>query len=187
MTEPIAPIESHPPSATSITTANPAPTSEEQKPTLSPEEPISGPRITIQYCTQCKWMLRAAYFAQELLSTFSTDIGEVALVPRTGGLFRVTISPSASTPTLPSGEGEGAGEEGKVLWDRKRDGGFPEVKVLKSLVRNVIDPSRDLGHTDRALKKGSTVATPAPKAAAAAAPTPSAQTTPANKACEDCQ
>jgi hypothetical protein len=59
-----------------------------------------------------------------------------------------------------------------------------EVKVLKSLVRNVIDPSRDLGHTDRALKKGSTVA---PKAAAAAAPTPSAQTTPADKACEDCQ
>jgi hypothetical protein len=60
-----------------------------------------------------------------------------------------------------------------------------EVKVLKSLVRNVIDPSRDLGHTDRALKKGSTVATPAPKAAAA--PKPSAQTTPADKACEDCQ
>ncbi|KAL2798210.1 Rdx family-domain-containing protein [Aspergillus keveii] len=176
MTEPIAPIESHPPSA--------APTSEEQKPTLTPEEPISGPRITIQYCTQCKWMLRAAYFAQELLSTFSTDIGEIALVPRTGGLFRVTIFPSPSTPTLPSGEGESAGEEGKVLWDRKRDGGFPEVKVLKSLVRNVIDPSRDLGHTDRALKKGSTVA---PKAAAAAAPTPSAQTTPADKACEDCQ
>jgi hypothetical protein len=46
-------------------------------------------------------------------------------VPRTGGLFRVTIFPSASTPTLPSDEGEGAGEEGKVLWDRKRDGGFP--------------------------------------------------------------
>jgi hypothetical protein len=46
-------------------------------------------------------------------------------VPRTGGLFRVTIFPSPSTPTLPSGEGESAGEEGKVLWDRKRDGGFP--------------------------------------------------------------
>lgn len=28
-----------------------------------------------------------------------------------------------------------------------------EVKALKSLVRNVIAPDRDLGHTDRALKK----------------------------------
>lgn len=28
-----------------------------------------------------------------------------------------------------------------------------EVKALKSLVRNVIAPNRDLGHTDRALKK----------------------------------
>lgn len=30
-----------------------------------------------------------------------------------------------------------------------------ETKTLKSLVRNVIDPGRDLGHTDRALKGGS--------------------------------
>ena len=28
-----------------------------------------------------------------------------------------------------------------------------EVKHLKSLVRNIIDPSRDLGHIDRSLKK----------------------------------
>jgi hypothetical protein len=56
MTEPVAPIKSHPP----VSSANPAPTSQgERAPT--PEEPISGPRITIQYCTQCKWMLRAAY------------------------------------------------------------------------------------------------------------------------------
>lgn len=35
------------------------------------------------------------------------------------------------------------------------DHSFPytEVKALKSLVRNVIAPNRDLGHTDRALKK----------------------------------
>ncbi|KAJ5179184.1 hypothetical protein N7492_002394 [Penicillium capsulatum] len=99
------------------------------------------PRITIQFCTQCRWMLRAAYFAQELLSTFNTDLGEVALVPKTGGIFTVTIF-----------HGQ-ASAEGEILWDRKRDGGFPEVKALKSLVRNVIAPDRDLGHTDRALKK----------------------------------
>ncbi|KAJ5920124.1 hypothetical protein N7516_010982 [Penicillium verrucosum] len=104
------------------------------------------PRISIQFCTQCRWMLRAAYFAQELLSTFSTDLGEVALVPKTGGVFTVTIWHGMMV------EGEITTQE-SILWDRKRDGGFPEVKALKSLVRNVIAPNRDLGHTDRALKK----------------------------------
>ncbi|KAB8254927.1 Rdx family-domain-containing protein, partial [Aspergillus pseudonomiae] len=82
-------------------------------------------------------------FAQELLSTFSTDLGEVALIPATGGIFTVTIYHSPSTET---------GTQETILWDRKTNGGFPEVKMLKSLVRNVIDPSRDLGHTDRALR-----------------------------------
>ncbi|KGO43165.1 Selenoprotein, Rdx type [Penicillium expansum] len=104
------------------------------------------PRISIQFCTQCRWMLRAAYFAQELLSTFSTDLGEIALVPKTGGVFTVTIWHGAVL------DGEIRTQE-SILWDRKRDGGFPEVKALKSLVRNVIAPDRDLGHTDRALKK----------------------------------
>ncbi|PYH36712.1 SelT/SelW/SelH family protein [Aspergillus neoniger CBS 115656] len=131
------------------------------------------PRITIKYCTQCKWLLRAAYFAQELLSTFSTQLGEVALVPATGGVFTVTMyhsSSSTSTSTSSTSTGTAQGEEVPVavagtgdgneeediteiiLWDRKTNGGFPEVKVLKSLVRNVVDPSRDLGHTDRALR-----------------------------------
>lgn len=50
--------------------------------------PIAVPRIVITYCTQCKWLLRAAYFAQELLSTFGTAIGEIALKPATGSLSR---------------------------------------------------------------------------------------------------
>ncbi|PYI15222.1 hypothetical protein BO99DRAFT_343105 [Aspergillus violaceofuscus CBS 115571] len=105
---------------------------------------LQYPRLTIQYCTQCKWMLRAAYFAQELLSTFATQLGEVALQPATGGVFTVTLYHRPGEETVTE----------SVLWDRKRDGGFPEVKVLKSLVRNVVDPGRDLGHTDRALRKG---------------------------------
>ncbi|RAH70718.1 SelT/SelW/SelH family protein, partial [Aspergillus aculeatinus CBS 121060] len=107
------------------------------------------PRLTIQYCTQCKWMLRAAYFAQELLSTFSTQLGEVALQPATGGVFTVTLYHRRGG----QGQGQADAITETVLWDRKRDGGFPEVKVLKSLVRNVVDPGRDLGHTDRALRK----------------------------------
>ena len=197
--------------------------------------PIHLPRITIRFCTQCKWMLRAAYvrrasvfdcpfynldpgiclsfccyfqirnhhtpsseptypldielkygislglwwepmiwqnfdiifvirspysrynvsfltndttkFAQELLSTFSTAIGEVALVPATGGVFVIEIfhgmkreKASEAEVTSQIGHGQEVPEAAKsanggdiervsvsktLLWDRKTEGGFP--------------------------------------------------------------
>ncbi|KAK6361250.1 hypothetical protein TWF730_004992 [Orbilia blumenaviensis] len=96
------------------------------------------PRISIQFCIQCKWNLRAAYYAQELLQTFSTSLGEVSLRPSTGGVFIVTLETLSEQSTL----------ESHVIWDRKRDGGFPETKELKKKVRDIIDPNRDLGHVD---------------------------------------
>ncbi|KAM3515605.1 hypothetical protein MY11210_000783 [Beauveria gryllotalpidicola] len=110
------------------------------------------PRVTIEFCTQCKWLLRAAYYAQELLSTFSTSLGEVALQPSTGGTFIVTIHHASEDVALLSSGGAGAGREAtsrRVLWDRKVDGGFPETKELKRRVRDVMEPGRDLGHVDR--------------------------------------
>ena len=88
------------------------------------------PRITITYCRQCGWLLRAAWLAQELLSTFAEDLGEVALSPGTGGVFIVAC-------------------DGETIWERVRDGGFPDAKTLKQRVRDRIDPARDLGHLDR--------------------------------------
>ncbi|KAJ5807825.1 hypothetical protein N7474_009094 [Penicillium riverlandense] len=126
MTEPTPAIEQKPPTATIPKTSNTA------------REQVHLPRIAIAFCTQCRWMLRAAYFAQELLSTFSTDLGEVALVPVTGGVFTVTIWHASSQMPTGSGTEVGLG---------------PDTKILKSLVRNVIAPDRDLGHTDRALKE----------------------------------
>ncbi|SDR60962.1 selenoprotein W-related protein [Rhizobiales bacterium GAS191] len=89
------------------------------------------PRIVITYCRQCQWLLRAAWMAQELLSTFAEDLGEVTLKPATGGAFAIDL-------------------DGETIWERKRDGGFPDVKTLKQLVRDHLDPQRDLGHLDRA-------------------------------------
>lgn len=89
------------------------------------------PRIAITYCRQCNWLLRAAWMAQELLQTFAEEVGEVALVPGTGGAFAITL-------------------DGDLLWERKRDGGFPDVRTLKRLVRDRLAPERDLGHVDRA-------------------------------------
>lgn len=34
------------------------------------------------------------------------------------------------------------------VWDRKVDGGFPDVKVLKQRVRDIVNPDRGLGHID---------------------------------------
>lgn len=55
-----------------------------------------------------------------------------------------------------------------------------EIKHLKSLVRNVIDPSRDLGHVDRALGQ---------KVENTAAPTATgtASATAVSQECEDCK
>jgi selenoprotein W-related protein len=86
--------------------------------------------VTITYCTQCNWLLRGAWMAQELLQTFGVELASVTLVPGTGGIFTVEVG-------------------GERIWDRKRDGGFPDVKTLKQRVRDRVDPDRDLGHLDR--------------------------------------
>jgi selenoprotein W-related protein len=91
----------------------------------------TGPHVVITYCTQCKWLLRAAWLAQELLTTFTVEIAELTLRPGTGGVFQIAI-------------------DGEVVWDRKIDGGFPEIGRLKRLVRDRVAPERDLGHTDHA-------------------------------------
>ena len=85
--------------------------------------------VEIEYCTLCRWMLRAAWLSQELLTTFDDDIKSVTLIPTQGGIFKVRVN-------------------GAEMWCRKTEGGFPEAKVLKQRMRDVIDPERDLGHSD---------------------------------------
>lgn len=87
-------------------------------------------RIEIRYCTQCRWLLRAAWMAQELLTTFEGDIAELVLKPGTGGVFEVDV-------------------DGELLWSRKAQGRFPDIAELKRLLRDRIDPDRPLGHVDR--------------------------------------
>ncbi|MBD9358502.1 Rdx family protein [Methylomonas albis] len=87
-------------------------------------------RVEIRYCTQCRWLLRAAWMAQELLSTFEQELSELALQPDTGGIFDVRAN-------------------GELVWSRKQQGRFPEITELKQLVRDQIAPERDLGHADR--------------------------------------
>jgi selenoprotein W-related protein len=87
-------------------------------------------RVEIRYCTRCRWLLRAAWLAQELLATFEAELEEVALVPASGGVFEVRL-------------------DGEPVWSREREGRFPEAAELKQRVRDRVAPGRDLGHADR--------------------------------------
>lgn len=92
-------------------------------------KPPRRPRVEIHYCTQCRWLLRAAWMAQELLTTFEGIIGEVALRPGTGGVFDVRLG-------------------GRTVWSRKKMRRFPEITELKHLVRDRVAPRLDLGLSD---------------------------------------
>jgi selenoprotein W-related protein len=88
-----------------------------------------APRLEIEYCTQCRWLLRASWVAQELLTTFVDDLKEVALVPGKGGVFEVRL-------------------DGETIWSRATRRRFPELPELKQLIRDRVAPGRPLGHSD---------------------------------------
>ncbi|MDQ3886720.1 MAG: SelT/SelW/SelH family protein [Actinomycetota bacterium] len=89
------------------------------------------PRLEIEYCTQCRWLLRAAWMAQELLTTFQVELGEVALLPGTDGVFEARL-------------------DDETIWSRKARGAFPDLAELKRLVRDRIAPHRHIGHSEPA-------------------------------------
>lgn len=92
------------------------------------------PTITIEYCPKCNWLLRAAYMAQELLTTFEEDLYGITLKPsETAGRYTISL-------------------KDVVLFDRKDQGRFPEIKELKQLVRDKVNPDKNLGHSDTIVK-----------------------------------
>jgi selenoprotein W-related protein len=89
------------------------------------------PRLTLEYCPRCGWLLRSAWLAQELLTTFTDELGEVALRPSaTSGTFKIFLND-------------------EEIFDRKQAGGFPEIKTLKQQVRDRIAPGKSLGHSEK--------------------------------------
>jgi selenoprotein W-related protein len=68
--------------------------------------------------------------AQELLTTFDNELRAVSLEPsETSGDFHIRLND-------------------RIIFDRKEYGGFPEIKELKQLVRDLVSPGKDLGHAD---------------------------------------
>lgn len=86
--------------------------------------------IEIHYCVKCKWMMRSAWMAQEILATFEDHVESVALWPsHEAGTFQIKIN-------------------GTIVWDRRVDGGFPQPKELKQKVRDVLVPGKNIGHNE---------------------------------------
>ena len=115
----------------------PAPRTEEHPPPASSAQADQHendaprrPRVSIEYCTQCRWLLRAAWMGQELLTSLGEHIGELTLIPGSGGVFRVRVN-------------------GQLIWCREQHGGMPDIKELKRRVRDRIAPDKHLGHTEQ--------------------------------------
>ncbi|WP_437682657.1 SelT/SelW/SelH family protein [Sorangium sp. So ce131] len=90
---------------------------------------FARPLVTIRYCPKCRWLTRAAWIAQELLTTFPEEI-DVLLSPGSSGVFDVAL-------------------DGAPLFSRAAAERFPEPKELKQAIRDHISPDRSLGHSDR--------------------------------------
>ena len=87
-------------------------------------------KITITYCTSCRWVTRSSWIAQELLITFETELTEVALRPsKEAGTFQINLNDN-------------------LIHCRRLHNGFPELKALKQKIRDQINPELDLGHSD---------------------------------------
>ena len=88
------------------------------------------PRVSIEYCPRCGWLLRAAWLAQELLTTFEADVAGLELIPsEKSGTFQIRVDDA-------------------LVWCRQVDGGFPQAAELKRRVRDRVAPGRALGHSD---------------------------------------
>ena len=88
---------------------------------------MATPRIEIEYCTQCRFVLRAAWLAQEVLLTFGAGIGEVALIQAPAGDSRCAWM-------------------ARYYFSRHPHGRFPEPREIKELIRDRIAPGMVIGH-----------------------------------------
>ena len=88
---------------------------------------MRSPRVEIHYCTQCKFLLRASWLAQELLTSFEQELAEVTLVPSSGGILEIRL-------------------DGQPIFSNKVEDRFPDAKEIKRLVRDHVAPDRVIGH-----------------------------------------
>lgn len=88
---------------------------------------MASPRVEITYCTKCRFLLRASWMAQELLTTLGEELGEVALVPGGGGILEITL-------------------DGEVVATNRDGAPMPDPAAVKRAIRDRVAPDRKIGH-----------------------------------------
>jgi selenoprotein W-related protein len=88
---------------------------------------MGAPRLEISYCRKCRFLLRASWMAQELLTTFQDELGEVAIVPGSGGILEIKL-------------------DGDVIATNRDGAAMPDPVAIKRAVRDRIAPDRRIGH-----------------------------------------
>ena len=66
---------------------------------------------------------------QEFFTTFQDELESIKLIQGTGGIYDIYL-------------------DNDLLFSRKKEGRFPEIKEIKQMIRDRINPNRDLGHTE---------------------------------------
>ncbi|GAA5830691.1 hypothetical protein JCM5353_004089 [Sporobolomyces roseus] len=140
-----------------------------EPPLLNGGYPSECPRVVIEFCDRCRWLHRATWTQTELFLTFppplppsdspqtpespQAGLKAITLVPRnapeTGGRFRVWLMRDQGEDASGERKEEDKKRGWELVWDRKIEGGFPEMKGLKQRIRNLIAPKQDLGHSDK--------------------------------------
>ena len=85
--------------------------------------------VEIEYCAQCRFILRASWMAQEILMTFGENIESLKLRPSSGGVFTIRLND-------------------EIMFSKKEEGRCPDSKDIKQMIRDQILPDMDLGHSD---------------------------------------
>ena len=74
-------------------------------------------KLSIEYCTAWNYLPRAASLATEILQKYGTAVTSLKMLPSGGGVFEVTKNDS-------------------LVYSKKREGRFPEVDEIFTLLEN---------------------------------------------------